>query len=683
MSDWKEISAFFEDIKINKIAEDEQESFNDALRQFLAAAAPDTVYSKGMNQIGPACELITAFFAKHMIKENDKLKKDIQKLGDSPSMHDYWTLYSFAKYWESEEYWKSIKEIELYKTLFELKKCYNLVHHAKSPLSESKNEKAKKYGVPHTYDGKFHTMLERQTDIVRIKIDNTKVDKEFDSFAKTNQAALKYLQVTYDFFASVLTKCGYTVKESVPEWIEPMAPAANMEAQVQAAVAGIINKPIHEYDKYAEKQHSKEEKVDQRKRREGQQEQESIGTTETITGDSEDINSSENNDNNLDGEPKFKRKRIGISLVLFAALALVYSFFMNLDTSMLDNMKLSDSIGECAGDNYGSRNFYTKDEINSDILGDEVTFNSIVDANIGDERNFVGAKSSVSRKGKWEPDTVSVKDGDIYTVCIFVKNDNPNGINAVATGVNAWYSIPTNVDTEHWIFGYLDCANAKPKRCWDGVKLVSEEPVYLEYIDDSARFYNSEMDGIPLSNDIISKGVPLGFDRFDGNIPGGDKYQGLVTVDVEVHKSVTAKLSVKVRLDGTDSWNEFVYANVGDTVEYDIEYKNYSNDKATDIMIRDILPDNIAYINGSTCLYNSDYQEGKILENDDIAGSGINIGDYNPKGSANVRFKGKIVDDSITNDNWQLINWASATIWEAEEEYDLYKDDASVFVAGS
>lgn len=663
MSDNEAVFVFLDTIK-TAVDADERMLFDDVREKFLAAADPNSVYGrKAINQIGPACDSITAFFVNHMIKSDRELKEDVSKLGNSPGMHDYWTLYSFAKYWE--------KDIALYMSLFDLKKCYNLNHHSKAPKSEGKEEKKDTYyTIPKLKDGRFRTYF-GEFGVKRITTKQKSVDKEFLSFAKTTEAALKYLKVTYEYLVAVLEKCGYTTVENIPIWIEPKHPTINMKAEIKDAIKDAISEPLQRFDQFEVEQSFEAGIGNEDEGREGHVEEKPIDVTETPDESASGSNLPEG---------KKGKKIIAICILIIAFLAGLYSIYKSSETTILEELYLSDSSGKSSGDNYGGREFYKKEEVNSDILGNELTLNSIIDSDIGDERNFVGARHSTSNNGKWEPDTITVKDGDVCTICMFVKNDNPNGINAVATDVNALYSIPANVDTEHWVIGYIDCSNARPTRYWDGVKIVSDEPVYIEFIEDSARFYNSEMDGLTLSNDIIAEGVPLGFDRFDGNIPGGDKYQGLVTIDVKIHKSVTTKLSVKLRLDGTDSWSEYVYANVGDTVEYQIEYKNLTNDKVEDIMIRDILPTNTAFINGSTYLSNNKYPEGILLQGKGVVSSGVDIGEYGPNESAIVRFKVKIVDNSLSKNNYQLVNWANATIWETDEEYDLYKDDASVFV---
>ena len=327
------------------------------------------------------------------------------------------------------------------------------------------------------------------------------------------------------------------------------------------------------------------------------------------------------------------------------------------------------------GDSAGGRTVYTLDEINAGKLGDTITFNSITNGKIGDERNFVGAKLSTDTSNVWKANEISVKDGDVVTIRLYVHNNSPKGEKKIAEGVSANFSLPTTVAKSHTVIGYLNSSNATPNRYWDEVKLTSSDDFYMEYVEGSAKYTNSKMGTVALSNNIINSAVTLGYEKLDGKIPGCYQYDGQVTIQVKIHKSVTAKLAKTVRIKGAKGWNESVEAKIGDEVEFQIEYVNLTSEKVDNVMIRDVLPTNLEYVKDSTVLYNSNYQNGtKVVENT-LTTSGINIGSYGVNGNAYVRFTAKVVNKSLACGNNQLVNWASSTV-----DSKVTKDDASVMV---
>ena len=309
--------------------------------------------------------------------------------------------------------------------------------------------------------------------------------------------------------------------------------------------------------------------------------------------------------------------------------------------------------------------------VNNGVLGDNIVFNSIIDSKVGDERKFVGAKlfkgsqntfaSLLDRKNEWTNDVIEVKDGDIYTVCIYVDNDNPKGMSAVSEDTSVLFSLPPNVSRTHKIVGYIDSTNADPWRCWDTVTFYSDDLFYLAYLEDSAKYTNRNIGTIDLNNNAILTGADIGFDSLDGKIPGGDTYAGIATINLAVHKSVAYRLHVQVRMEGTKEFQDSLVANIGDTVEFQIEYVNFLGETVHDVMIRDVLPDNIDYIEDSTVLYDSNHQDGILLSDNSLTIDGINIGDHSTKRNSYIRFKGKIVDKSLATGSTSLRNWVKAS----------------------
>ena len=331
------------------------------------------------------------------------------------------------------------------------------------------------------------------------------------------------------------------------------------------------------------------------------------------------------------------------------------------------------------GDSSNGRKTYTLEQINKGDLGEKITFNSITNGKIGDERNFVGAKVAGAKVTTWNANEIKVKDGETYTIRLFVHNNSPRGMQAIAKGVKATFSIPTNVAKSQTIVGYLDSSNATPNRYWDEVTLTADENVYLEYVDGSAEFKNNK-GTFKIPNEVITSGATLGYTSMNGEIPGCYEYSGVLTIDVKVHSSVAAKLSKQVRIKGTKTWSESVEAKVGDEVEYQIEYVNLLAEQVKNVMIRDILPTNVEYVADSTYLYNSNYKDGVKLADNTVTTTGINIGDYNAKGNAYVRFTGKVVDKTMACGKNQLVNWANVTVSGSSLKNAVYKDDASVLV---
>lgn len=329
------------------------------------------------------------------------------------------------------------------------------------------------------------------------------------------------------------------------------------------------------------------------------------------------------------------------------------------------------------GDNTANgRPSYTIEDINAGKLGDKIVFNSISNSKIGDEKNFVGAsercvtfigglgKDQICDDVKWYNNTIEVSNGGVYTVRLYVHNNSPKGMDAIAKGVKTTFAIPTTVAKSHNIVGYIDSSNADITRYWDEVEFKSNEEFYIEYIEGSAKYENAK--GIVSLPDsvILEGGAKIGYESLNGEIPGCYEYDGVVTIDVKVVNAQSTKVKQTVRVKGTKDWADTTDAKVGDEIEYNIYFQNNSNVQVNDVMIRDVLPENVEYVKGSTKIYSTVHPNWANIAEDDITTSGINIGSYLPKGDAHIRFTAKVVNKSLSDCGAidQLVNWASSTV---------------------
>ena len=304
-------------------------------------------------------------------------------------------------------------------------------------------------------------------------------------------------------------------------------------------------------------------------------------------------------------------------------------------------------------------------------LGNTVTFNSITNnPNLGDERNFVGARENTGVNAginnTWNANEIVAEDGKEYLVRIYAHNNNPNGTNGIAKDVTLHYTLPTEAGTELSVQGSIDSSNATPSRVWDDVVFKSADgrKFYLDYIEGSALYENNGVGangGVQLSDSVItSNGAKIGYDSLNGEIPGCFQYASYTTIRVKavyLDNSYVVEKKVRNVTAGEKEFKDTVDAKIGDTVEYQIYYHNTTADHIDHVIVKDILPYNMDYVDGSTKLYNTTNPEGIINTNDTIASDGINIGGYDADGDAYVRFRAVVTDKNLVCGTNKLVNW--------------------------
>lgn len=334
---------------------------------------------------------------------------------------------------------------------------------------------------------------------------------------------------------------------------------------------------------------------------------------------------------------------------------------------------VSTAIVSAWGDNSGGRKTYTLAEINAGKLGDEIVFNSIKDdtlpaGNIKDERNFVAARDAATGNNGvnnvWENNEITVEEGKTYIVRLYVHNNNPKGTAATAKNVSVNFSLGTVVSTEQRVDGYINTTSGKINKYWDDVVFKSKDgrKFYLDYVEGSALLENNGVGknpGAKLNDTVVTSGAKIGYNSLNGEVPGCYQYANYITIEVKpVFENTSIEKTVRKLTDS--KFSEQVNATVGETVEYQIHYKNNNASEVKDVIIKDSLPTNMELVKGSTKLYNTNYPKGATVNNDTIVTDGINIGDYKVGGSAYIRFQAKVVDKDLACGTNRLINWGKA-----------------------
>lgn len=352
------------------------------------------------------------------------------------------------------------------------------------------------------------------------------------------------------------------------------------------------------------------------------------------------------------------------------------------------------------GDSEGGRDEYTIEEINKlyengEWPEDKIVFNSISDSVIGHEFNYVGAREGILRadgrcegvpgKNVWNGNDIDVEDGKIYLIRLYVHNNNPYGIDnneaGVAEDVRVAFSIPSTSSTQVQVNGFISSSNATPDKYVDYVNFNSEVPFHLEYIDGSALLENNGIGkgGLSLPDEVVNTvdGTLIGYDKLDGRIPGCFQYDNFVSIQVKAVFDYDFTVENEVRLaDSEDkTWYKAVEAKVGDRIEIQIGYYNTSNESQKNVAIKDILPNNLKYIEGSTMLKNSNYPDGVSIVEDSLVDNGIKIGSYAPAANAYVMFTAEVVNNDLVCGANALNNWVHVGVG-----YTTIEDSATVHI---
>lgn len=325
------------------------------------------------------------------------------------------------------------------------------------------------------------------------------------------------------------------------------------------------------------------------------------------------------------------------------------------------------------GDNSGGRKSYTKAQIDEGILGDNIIFNTISDGTVGNEKNFVAAREAGKNEGiknVWNANDITVENGKEYLIRIYVHNNNPRGYDAVAENTRVSFSIPSVSQKTVEVNGFISSSNAAPSEYWDYINFHSEVPFHLEYVYGSALLENNGIGkgiGLKLSDDVVmaaSGGTLIGYDALDGKIPGCYQYTSVVTIEVKAVYDYEYTVQQNVRLvdDKNRDWKDAIEAKIGDKVEFLVGYQNTGTVKQEDVTIKDILPDNLRYIEGSAKIMNPAFPDDTLVAEDNIFNEGIKLGNFDSGESISITFMAEVIDKNLNKGTNSLINWGQVCV---------------------
>ena len=288
-----------------------------------------------------------------------------------------------------------------------------------------------------------------------------------------------------------------------------------------------------------------------------------------------------------------------------------------------------------------------------DNPADHVTFNSITDnPYLGDERNFVRVREA----GDESPatDEVTLQIGKEYQVSIYYHNNASASLNPSGKGISrntfvrAEFPSYLNAGEIGASTAFISASNAEPQTVWDTAYLKAEQPVYLNFVPNSAVLHNNgTTDGTVLSGDELfgDTGVTIGhYDNMWGMIPGCNEYGGYVTYKIRVDAPAFEVDKMAVVADTGDQFVDEIKVIPGDKINFRLHYKNTGTTEQTDVTAHDVLPAGINYIEGTTYASSTRHPEGSKSP-EVLFGDGLNLGAMIAGEDAWVTYSATVADD--------------------------------------
>jgi uncharacterized repeat protein (TIGR01451 family)/LPXTG-motif cell wall-anchored protein len=276
-------------------------------------------------------------------------------------------------------------------------------------------------------------------------------------------------------------------------------------------------------------------------------------------------------------------------------------------------------------------------------------FNSMTDNPVvGDERNFVRIRESGT--GNYT-NQVNFEAGKVYEVSVYYHNNAASNLNESGKGqakdATLKMEVPNVVTAgvNAALTGTISASNTNPLKVWDEAygKNTTNADIALRYVSGTARFTSQgAINGQTVPDTLFTTGAKLGYSAQNGEVPGCNQYSGYVTFKIRVDQpGFTIKKEVST--DGKTWVDDSVKAAPGSTVQYRLSYQNTGTNQQDNVVLRDILPTGVTYVNGSSLIANSTTGGQYKTAVDGVAGAtGTNVGSYQPGGNVYFKFSAKL-----------------------------------------
>src|SRR3989344_1676711 len=295
-----------------------------------------------------------------------------------------------------------------------------------------------------------------------------------------------------------------------------------------------------------------------------------------------------------------------------------------------------------------------------------------------DARNF-SDNGSFSTSQTDHDNGVDLGPEETIEFVIYYHNGAANGDENIARNVRIRANMPTELDSIHNVSATIladnaTTANSSTKGGDVEVRISGSEEQRLEYVIGSTRLFpNHGSASQTLPDGIVSGGINIGDIEACWDFSGFVKFKARVTEDVSEDGSLEIQKTVSNQSDSTGFRNS-VDAEPSDTIEYSIEVEAVGGD-VEDVLVRDILPSGITFIN-DTLEIDGSHQSGT----GGLFGSGIDVGDLRENETIVIRFEAKVASDSFFDGQTRtMVNTANAR----GSNTSTVQDTADVRVVGT
>lgn len=261
-----------------------------------------------------------------------------------------------------------------------------------------------------------------------------------------------------------------------------------------------------------------------------------------------------------------------------------------------------------------------------------------------------------------------VQDGAVYTIRLGVHSD-PNGVGAITKDSAVACMIPTVTTKRAQLLAMFFIDELYPAKFADCVYLVSDDAFKLEYLYKTARLEsnNESRESLTLSDDTISvekDNILIFFNGLEEELPEYNNFTyDFLTFEVMVVFEKQHMVSQRVRIvsNKRKTWHERIQAKVGDRIEIEVSYSNYSSDTIENLIITTDIPECFRFIKDSATTDGARRLDCALMKKGDLTILRIALGECKPGTAVSVHYIMEVINKNLPDGQDGLCNWVQVS----------------------
>lgn len=245
----------------------------------------------------------------------------------------------------------------------------------------------------------------------------------------------------------------------------------------------------------------------------------------------------------------------------------------------------------------------------------------------------------------WKADSVDASYDEVVRFKVYYHNTELPDSGKIAENVSIKVDMPTSQGSTQTVTTTVKGDNTNTVVDTASVN-INRSDAYLELVPGSVewRYNNGTRSNITYTTEQLPDSVVTGngFTVIEDQKPCFE-YEAWITFAARV-RVPSLEIEKQVADQDEQEWAESVTSTPGSEVKFLLTIRNNGNARVNDVTVKDVLPEGLEYVPGTTTLFNSNHPNGVKLSDNIVTSGGVGLGDLPNDTTVYLGFRATVVE---------------------------------------